>query len=282
MPDFILNHTVQKFLGERIQKISVLTGGDINKVYRIDTSDKSYVLKLNRHPDALTMFQAEEKGLLALRSTKTFHIPQIFLVDRENDTSFILLEYLKAKKKSNEYYEHLGRKLAQMHQTTQQKFGFESPNFIGTLTQLNKNRNTAYEFFIDMRIAPQIQMAKEKGFQLKIKGLFKNLETLIPEEAPALIHGDLWCGNVITDSRGFPSLIDPAVSYGSRETDIAMMLLFGGFPEKTFESYHECYPLKSGWKNRIEIWQLYYLLVHLNLFGSTYYQRVKDIVQKFN
>ncbi|XLS29912.1 fructosamine kinase family protein [Flavobacteriaceae bacterium M23B6Z8] len=282
MPEFILKNTLEHYFQEPVQKVTALSGGDINKVYRIDTTKRSYIAKLNNHPDAFKMFKAEKNGLSFLRNTSTFCIPEVFLVEKEKEYSFIVMQYIEANAKSDNYDEYLGRQLAKMHQTTREKFGFESSNFIGTLPQLNENQDTAAGFYIEMRLIPQIRMAKEKGFDLKIDKLYQNIATLIPEEVPALVHGDLWSGNVIKDEKGLPCLIDPAVAFAPRETDLAMMQLFGGFSEKTFDSYHEYYPLKSGWKERTVIWQLYYLLVHLNLFGTPYYPRVKSVIQKYN
>ncbi len=125
-------------------------------------------------------------------------------------------------------------------------------------------------------------MALQKGFSFSnIKRLYKNIYDEIPEESSSLIHGDLWNGNFMIDKNGMPALIDPAVSYASREMDIAMMHLFGGFDPILFETYNETYPLVNNWRDRLPLWQLYYLLVHLNLFGSSYYSRVKDVVDRY-
>jgi fructosamine-3-kinase len=104
---------------------------------------------------------------------------------------------------------------------------------------------------------------------------------VIPEERPSLIHGDLWNGNYLIAKEGKPVLIDPAVSYGIREMDLAMMHLFGGFSEEVYNVYHELSPLQAGWQDRTSLWQLYYLLVHLNLFGSGYLSQVQTAIKRY-
>jgi fructosamine-3-kinase len=103
----------------------------------------------------------------------------------------------------------------------------------------------------------------------------------VPKEKPALLHGDLWSGNVISDEKGAPVWIDPAVYYGHREMDLAMMKLFGGFSEAVFSTYQEHFPLEANWQERIPYHQLYPLLVHLNLFGSSYYPACRQIWLSF-
>ncbi|WP_340200247.1 fructosamine kinase family protein [Ascidiimonas sp. W6] len=277
-----LNTKISQSIDEDIKETSLLTGGDINKVYKIQTfGKKTYVLKLNDHSNSLKIFESEKEGLLTLGNTKTFKTPKIISLGRDKETSFLLMEYIEEGTEYPSHDEEFGRNLATLHQVTQNAFGFKQNNFIGNLPQYNEARLTASSFYIEMRLEPQLRMAAEQGFKLKVEKPFSNISDIIPKEPPALVHGDLWQGNTITASNGFIYIIDPAVHYGHRETDIAMMLLFGGFSMQLFESYHELYPLTHSWKDRLDIWQLYYLLVHLNLFGSSYYARVKQIIDKY-
>ena len=114
------------------------------------------------------------------------------------------------------------------------------------------------------------------------KKFLKNLENLIPKEAPALIHGDLWNGNFIATTQNQIALIDPATYFGIREIDLAMMQLFGGFPDVVFKSYEKHFPLEKNWRERQPIFQLYFLLVHLNIFGSSYFPRCQEIISRFS
>ena len=129
---------------------------------------------------------------------------------------------------------------------------------------------------------PQFEMAQQKGYVFKdLEAFCHNILTEIPDEPSSLIHGDLWGGNFMVDNSGLPCLIDPSVSYAPREMDIAMMHLFGGFDTRVFEVYQEVFSMQNGWQDRIPLFQLYYLLVHLNLFGRSYYGQVKSIVDQY-
>jgi len=167
-----------------------------------------------------------------------------------------------------------------------EQFGFTSNNFIGRLDQLNDFYNSFLDFYVNCRLDPQTKMAFDSNLFSKkeinaMAKLYNKLDDLIPIEKASLIHGDLWNGNVLwSETKVF--LIDPAVAYSHRESDLAMMHLFGGFPECCFEAYAECYPLEKGWRERMDLFQLYYLLVHVNLFGASYVQSVKKILEKYD
>ena len=228
------------------------------------------------------MFKKEARGLELLASAEALKIPEVICFGEIDNHSYLLLEYLETGTKSATFWEDFAKGLAKQHKKTQPNFGLEIDNYIGSLTQFNKTSTTSLvKFYIEKRLQPQFNLAEENGFNFKTSSFYKNIQQEIPEEAPALIHGDLWNGNYLVSSEGNPCLIDPAVSFAPREMDIAMMKLFGGFSEIFFECYHEISPLQPNWKNRIELWQLYYLLVHLNLFGSGYYNSVASIVKKY-
>ena len=142
------------------------------------------------------------------------------------------------------------------------------------------------DFYIDERLLPQFDLAQSKGLlrsnEIPDKEIMKgNLNDLIKVVKPSLLHGDLWGGNFLIGKDGTPYLIDPAVYYGHHEVDIAMSKLFGGFGSAFYSAYYEVFPESSRINDRIEIYQLYYLLVHLNIFGSSYYGSVKQILNKY-
>ena len=164
-----------------------------------------------------------------------------------------------------------------------QNSGFKIPAVIGSLPQQNNFCSSASEFYITQRLEPQFKMAADNGFNFKnLEKFFKNISEEISNEAPALVHGDLWNGNYMVSKIGEAVLIDPAVAYAPREMDIAMMKLFGGFSEEIFSNYNAAFPLGEGWKERLPLWQLYYLLVHLNLFGSGYLSQVNSAIKKYS
>lgn len=259
-------------------------GGDINRVYRLDLSLESLVIKLNRAVDFPQMFEKEAQGLNLLRETNSFKIPEVLGIGDLDDISYLMLEYLPPSSEKKGFWRKFAENLIGLHQHQSAIFGLETDNYIGSLPQYNSSETMdAVEFYIENRLQPQIDLALQKGFDLKpVQSFYKNLASIIPQEKASLIHGDLWSGNYLCTSGDIPVLIDPAVAYASREMDLAMMQLFGGFPSEVFQHYHQLFPLPQQWEERMELWQLYYLLVHLNLFGTSYLPSVNRIISKFS
>jgi len=229
------------------------------------------------------MFEAEAQGLELLRNSQSFRIPKVIAHGEEGNTSYLLIEFITKETPSSGFWKEFAQDLAKLHKTTNKYFGLTHHNYIGSLTQINKTESFASEFYIHQRLEPQFKLASEHGFHFSsIDLFFKNISEEIPKEAPSLIHGDLWNGNYLVSENNEPVLIDPAVAYASREMDLAMMQLFGGFPQEVYATYNELFPLNHNWKNRISIWQLYYLLVHLNLFGSSYLPQVNTIIRQYS
>lgn len=260
-----------------------LAGGDINQVFHLKCDKGDFVVKLNDASKFPEMFAAEAKGLQLLNRTSTFKIPVVIGEDKIENLSYLLMEYISSGQPKSGFWEVFAENLAILHKTTQKEFGLDHDNYIGSLPQKNDFRDTASEFYISQRLEPQFKIAFGNGFQFKnLNKFYRNISEEIPTEPPSLIHGDLWSGNFMVSEKGQPVLIDPAVAFAPREMDLAMMKLFGGFPNEVFQSYNVIFPLASGWENRIPLWQLYYLLVHLNLFGIGYLSSVKSIVSKYN
>ncbi len=261
---------------------SPLSGGDINDVFLLKCASKKYVVKTNDASKFPGMFQTEAKGLDLLRSSNSFKIPSVISFGVIENTSYLLLEHIPEGSTSNIFWQQFAENLAILHKTTQPTFGLDHSNYIGSLPQYNGSETSAADFYINQRLEPQFKIAKEQGFDFsKLDVFYKNLSSEIPNEPPALLHGDLWGGNYMVSEHGTPVLIDPAVSFAPREMDLAMMQLFGGFSEEIFNHYHSIFPLKNNWKQRVSLWQLYFLLVHLNIFGAGYLSRVQSIVKKY-
>lgn len=265
-----------------IDDLKQLHGGDINQVFLLK-GKASLVVKINdaeRFPD---MFSAEAKGLKLLKSSDSFKIPDALNHGKIENQTYLLIEYIEEGSAAEEFNFSFAENLSKLHKTTQNDFGLDHHNYIGSLPQTNNFCDSASDFYISERLEPQIRLAFDNGFRFKeVDSFYKNISNEIPEEPPALIHGDLWAGNYLIDSSGAPVLIDPAVSFAPREMDLAMMKLFGGFDREIFENYDALFPLQPKWENRTNIWQLYYLLVHLNLFGSGYYSSVKKILDSYS
>ncbi|WP_299184289.1 fructosamine kinase family protein [uncultured Aquimarina sp.] len=274
---------LEDLLSERIISTKPLSGGDINEAFLLTTNNREMVVKINSVSKFPGMFKAEARGLKELMDASIFKIPEVLFFGKDADVSFLLLEYIKSGNKTPDFWSIFGERLASLHQQSKPYFGFESDNYIGSLQQYNFKYSSASEFYMTQRLQPQFQMAIKRGFSFSsLDSFYVAIENEIPDEASSLIHGDLWSGNFMIDINGFPCLIDPAVAYASREMDISMMYLFGGFEHELFEVYNDIFPLIDGWKKRMEIWQLYYLLVHLNLFGDSYYNSVKAIIKQYS
>jgi len=270
-------------LGSGIKSQRPLSGGDINDAYELELSSGVHVfLKTNERAPA-TLFPAEAHGLDWLREARALRIPQVLAVSsgREGEPGFLVLELLKSARPAADFDERLGRGLAALHRSGASRFGLERDNFIGSLPQRNRAHETWADFLWFERFEPQLALAVKSGrMTSRLRSRFERLsarltELVGPVEPPARLHGDLWGGNLHVDDSGAPCLIDPAAYGGHREVDLAMMRLFGGFGERVFRAYEEAWALPPGHAERVELYQLYPLLVHVNLFGGSYVESVE-------
>lgn len=229
-------------------------------------ANEARFLKLNaaRYADA---FAAEADGLSALKSVG-LRVPEPLAHGVAAGRAYLLLEYLDLGGRRD--FAALGRMLAESHKKTGPRFGWHRDNYIGSTPQTNGWMESWAEFWRERRLRPQLELAKRNGFDLAPPPL-KVLEKYNPQ--PSLLHGDLWSGNAGFTAQG-PVVFDPAVYYGDREADIAMTELFGGFPSEFYEAYNSVWPLDAAYQRRKQIYNLYHLLNHLNLFGGGYLGQV--------
>ena len=257
-------------------------GGCINNGSRVVTSTgKSFFLKQNT-ASPVDMFLREYEGLTALRVENGPRLPKPLIYG----LNFLLLEDLAPAHLAADYWQSFGQQLASLHSNRNSQFGFDNDNFIGSTGQDNTWNDDGFVFFGQNRLGKQAELGLNNGYLStqdvkKVEGLSSNLMQLIPEQPASLLHGDLWSGNAISDSDGSPALIDPAVYFGWAEAELAMTNLFGGFPESFYAAYIEVHPLESGWKERFPIYNLYHLLNHVNLFGTSYLGQVRTILNAF-
>lgn len=257
-----------------------LGGGSINQVYRITIDDTPFCLKVN-HLAPPNFFLCEKQGLEVLANSGTVKTPEVV----DCGTKYLLLEWLQPSNPRVAQFEHLGRQLAALHEVRAAKFGFADDNYCGETHQVNTPCHNGYTFFAQHRLLHQVKLAQNKGLlgpkdvEL-IDSICHRLEHYIPAQPPSLLHGDLWNGNAIFTAEG-PALIDPAAYFGWAEADLAMTKLFGGFSSEFYRSYLETRPLEPGFEERIPIYNLYHLLNHLNLFGSTWFPSVMQVARRF-
>ncbi len=277
----------QAVLSGKIQTARPVTGGDINAAFLLETAADRYFIKTNVAPVAGAMFEAEAEGLAALSCCGTLRTPEVLGLGSTDQGSYLLLEFIETGYRPDGFWENFGAALAKLHRNTAPSFGFDHDNFIGSLPQPNNHHQDWPSFYTSERLLPQLRIAKQKkllqapDFQ-GFERLFKLLPEICPAEPPALVHGDLWSGNFLCDAQGQPVLIDPATSYSHREMDLAMSRLFGGFDRPFYRSYEEEWPLEQGFEQRLIVYQLYYLLVHVNLFGGGYVRSVREALALFD
>lgn len=262
-----------------------VSGGSINNAYRIQSTAGTFFLKTNDATRFSGMFEAEVRGLKLLRES-AFTVPKPIAADNIGNTQFLLMEWVEQGAPSADFWDGFGQKLAQLHSITADSFGLNHDNYIGSLPQRNTETLSWPEFYRNNRLLPQIELAAKNNrltprMKQGFNALFHELESLFPTEKPSLVHGDLWSGNLMVAEDGSPCIFDPAVYYGHREMDLAMMALFGGFGTAWETAYSRVCPLEKGWRGRIEIGQLYPLMVHVNLFGGGYAYDVERILARF-
>ncbi len=270
-----------------VRQLVPVHGGSINDAYRVETDRTSYFLKVNTADQFPGMFVSEANGLDLLRRAGALRVPGTVAQGEWGDTTFLLLEYITpADGEDVALQDRFGRALAKLHRHGHSCFGLDHDNHIGLLRQRNAPHATWPAFMVACRLEPMVQMARDNqrihaGDVLRFERLYGKLADLFPEEPPALLHGDLWKNNYIASADGEAVLIDPAVYYGHREMDLAMTRLFGGFHRSFYNAYHEVAPLAPGWEDRVDLCNLYPLLVHLNLFGGSYADRVSKVLRSY-
>lgn len=282
-----LLESIQTGLSGSLGKVSglhwvrALPGGDINRAALIQSGKTNWFLKY-RDNAPVGMFEAEALALEKISATACIRVPNAIAWGANDSTSWLVLEYLELT--SSGPATLLGEQLAALHEISADSFGWSHDNYIGITLQINRQTDNWTEFWRDYRLRPQLAMAKAAGFGSRLvdRGdrLLENLDQLMQDHEPAasLLHGDLWAGNKAYTPAGLPVIFDPASYFGDRETDIAMTELFGGFEPAFYSAYRSNSPLPDGYPLRRELYNLYHMLNHLNLFGTGYLSRCESII----
>ena len=268
---------------------SAIDGGCINHAVRLETTQGEFFAKWNAEGPG-DLFVCEAAGLEALAGAgSSVVIPRVIVAEgpRDADPAFLILEYLAPSGfRGGENDEQLGRGLAAIHRHTAATFGFPGVSYCGSTRQDNRACASWVEFYRERRLRPLLAALGATGLlSVADQGLYERLFTRLPEllsasSSPALIHGDLWSGNVMNTARG-PALVDPACAFAAREMDFGISTLFGGFSERAFAAYEEASPLPAGWLERNPLYQLYHLLNHAVLFGGRYADDARRIASRF-
>ena len=284
----LVRKKLEEVTGETAELLSVspVGGGDINEAYRFETTLGTYFVKKNSSSRFPQMFKKEALGLKILADAEEIPVPEVMTWDETGEEAFLIMKYIPPGTKSTDFWETFGRRLAALHRHTDEMFGLDHDNYIGSLHQSNRRHRSWTDFFREERLQFQVKMARDAGridsdTIRQFERFYQKLEDIFPVEPPALIHGDLWGGNFIVNPEGEAVIIDPAVYYGHREMDLGMSQLFGGFHHEFYEAYNRHYPLEPGWQKRLDYCNLYPLMVHVNLFGGGYLGSVKSILKRF-
>jgi fructosamine-3-kinase len=281
---------IEAALGAEIESASSLSGGDINAAFAIALGDGRRIFAKTNANAPAGVFATEARGLLWLKEARAVRVPDVLAAGDEAGARFLALELIVPAGRDRRFSEQLGRGLAALHRSGAPRFGLDHDNFIGPLPQANGavtgERAGAWAgFYRTRRLEPLLARAERRGLvsprmRRDFDALFAVLEERVgPDEPPARLHGDLWGGNLLVDEGGGPVLIDPAVYGGHREIDPTMTRLFGGFDPRVFAAYEEAHPLAPGADERVPLYQLYPLLVHVTLFGGSYVAQVEAALE---
>ena len=271
-------------LSFELRNAAPVGGGSINQTFRLEGTDgRRYFLKVNdarHHP----MFVAEAAGLDAIAATGTLRVPEAIAHGIAGEQGYLVLEYLELVSRGNARL--LGERLAALHRCTADQFGFAGDNFIGTTLQPNARTNDWIEFWRRHRLGFQLRLAARNGYGGRLQSPGEQLLDALPaffadySPLPSLLHGDLWSGNHGFLSDGTPAIFDPATYYGDRECDLAMTELFGGYPANFYAAYRTAWPLDPGYATRRDLYNLYHILNHANLFGGGYATQAEQMMQR--
>jgi protein-ribulosamine 3-kinase len=277
--DDVIERLASASLGHRfgLEKTESI-GGSISATLRAYGRAEDVFIKIRPAHD-IAMFESEARDLSALAEANSFRIPRVHGHEIVGDQAVLVLEWLDLRAlRGHDEGTRAGQALAALHRSTDagEHFGWGYDNFIGATPQRNTRHDNWPRFFTQERLMPQLARAAQAGY----RGALQRNGERICEQAAALflhynpqaslLHGDLWSGNIGVSAEGQIALFDPACYYGDREADLAMTELFGGFPTSFYVAYRQAWPLDEGFEVRKQLYNLYHVLNHVNLFGQGY------------
>jgi len=261
-----------------------VAGGSINTCYRWPAAGGMMFVKVAAR-SAEAAFAAEAAGLAELDAARAVRVPRVRASGHTDTAAFLALEWIEAGTADRDCEQRLGEGLAALHAVTAERYGWSRDNTIGRTPQANGWMGDWMEFFRERRLRPQLELAVHNGFAGLLgaygEQLLEQLPALLAGHQPpaSLLHGDLWGGNWLASATGEPVIFDPAVYFGDRETDIAMTRLFGGFGDSFYRAYEAAAALPAEARLRAELYNLYHVLNHANLFAGGYPRQARAIME---
>jgi fructosamine-3-kinase len=263
-------------------------GGSINECVRWNSGHGPLFVKLGP-ASSVELFAAEADGLCELARPSAMRLPHVLGIGTVRDHAFLALEWIDFGPRGRGGSERrLGELLARQHRVVERRFGWYRDNAIGATPQHNEWTDDWLEFFARHRLGFQLDLAERAGhggrWLEQGRRLCERLDAFFDgyRPQPSLLHGDLWGGNWAADTAGEPVLFDPATYYGDREADLAMTHLFGGFGRDFYDAYHSTWPLDPGAGTRRDLYNLYHVLNHLNLFGGGYRAQAEAMIGRLS
>lgn len=260
----------------------IVGGGSINNAFHISDDKDDFFVKTNRQNLAF-MFAAESRSLDVLYASDSIKVPQPIAHGICGNECYLVMSWLDLSGQPKG--EFFAEKLAELHHHSNPKYGFDIDNSIGSTPQLNQWSDDWVDFWQKQRLGYQLELARKNGFRNRLYDMGLKLVEETPlffqnyQPVASLLHGDLWSGNWSGDDKGQPVIFDPASYYGDRETDLAMMELFGHPGKQFFAVYNEHYPLDEGYSMRRNFYNIYHILNHTNLFGSSYAMQAENMIE---
>jgi fructosamine-3-kinase len=269
-----------------IDDLQFFYGGNFNLAVRVKSEKSEYFIKWTQG-EHQGLFEAEAKNLALIHHSGAIDVPGVLGVGSHDEKEYLMMDCIQSAEKSTHYWSDFGGKLAHLHQQhATQGHGLSYDNFLGAAKQINSWELDGVQFFIQNRLKKQVDNAIyhrriSAEMEAQFESLYEKLPQLIPNESSSLLHGDLWSGNAMVNAKGEITLVDPCTYFGLREVELAFTTMFGGFPTEFYEAYHRTFPIEKDFHKRIPLYNLYPLMVHVNLFGEGYLPAVNKILSSY-
>lgn len=285
-----IQQKLKELLSNNTNEISFgsVGGGCINETHRISFGNQQFFCKINSATKFPHLFEKEANGLEFIAKQKLILVPNVVDCFETNNQQVLLLEWINEGDRTESFWKKFGERLAALHQVSNENFGLSEDNYMGSITQSNRQTKNWIDFFVLQRLQPLIDKCLSQNLlsskhQTQFEHLYKQLPSIFDKkQKPALLHGDLWSGNFMCNQNEEPVLIDTAVYFGHPSIDLGMTTLFGGFHSAFYEAYNYHSPFPSNYNEQWEVCNLYPLLIHLLLFGRSYLSQIERTLHNYS